>query len=59
MWILYTPKNKKCSNEHYWRPKFKQGTRELFVVCAICNHAEKVHWYSDYQEQVLSEEFLK
>ena len=59
MWILYNQKNKKCSSQHDWRLKFKQGTRELFVVCVICDHKEKVTWYSDYQEQILCKEFLK
>jgi len=58
MWILSNNNHKKYSNKHVWRLKFKQGTRELFVVCVICSHKEKVTWYSDYQEQVLSKEFL-
>ena len=59
MWILSKKTHKKCSNQHVWVPKFKQGTRDLYVVCVVCDHKEKVTWYSDYQELVLSEEFLK
>ena len=58
MWILSKRKHKKCSGEHVWRPKFKQGIRELFVVCVICDHKERVSWYSGYQEQGLSEKFF-
>jgi len=59
MWLLDIKKHKKCSGQHVWRPKFKQGTKELYVVCVVCDHKEKVHWYSDYQEQVLSKDFFK
>ena len=59
MLFLCPRKNKKCSGQHVWRPKFKQGTKELYVVCAVCDHKEKVTWYSDYQKQILIEEFFK
>lgn len=59
MFILSRSQNKKCSDKHIWRPKFKQGTNELFVVCAICNHTEKVSYYSDYQAQSVMEMFFK
>lgn len=58
MGILSNSKHKKCSNQHVWRPKFKQGTRELFVVCVVCDHKEKVTWYSDSQEQSFIENFM-
>ena len=58
MWILSKNNHKKCSNQHVWRPKFKQGTRELFVVCVVCEHKEKVTWYSDFQRQSFLESFM-
>ena len=59
MWLLDIKKHKKCSGQHVWRPKFKQGTKELYVVCVVCKNKEKVTWYSDYQKQILLEEFFK
>jgi len=59
MWILTNKKYKKCSNSHFWRLKFKQHSQEPFVVCVRCNHAEKIHWYSDYQKQIVLEDFFK
>ncbi len=57
MWILSSKKHKKCSSQHVWRPIFKQGTNESFIVCAVCNHKEKLTWYSDYQKQALLKDF--
>ena len=59
MWILKQTKNKNCSDDHFWALKFKQGTNEPFVVCVRCKHTEKIHWHSDYQKQIVLEEFLK
>ena len=44
MWILSKQMHKKCSYQHVWRTKFKQGTRELFVVCANCDHKVRL-WF--------------
>ena len=59
MWILNTRKYKKCTNKHDWALKFKQGSNEPFVVCLRCNSSEKIHLHSDYQEQIVLEDFFK
>jgi len=52
-------KKKFCCDRHDWRLKFQQGTNDLFVVCILCNHAERVSWQNDYQKQVVLEELFK
>jgi len=60
MWVLRRSENKKCSIAgHFWVLKFKQGTKEPFVVCSVCGHSEKVSYQSDYQKQILLEKFFK
>jgi hypothetical protein len=58
--FLFSVSSKKtlCVGRHSWDFKFKQGTKEPFVVCEICGHAEKVRCQSDYQKQVLLERFF-
>jgi hypothetical protein len=60
MYYLNTLRTKTlCIDGHQWKLKFQRGTNDPFVVCARCNHAERVYWYSDYQQQVITKEFLK
>lgn len=58
---LFNSSSKKtlCISGHSWNLKFKQGTNDLFVVCSICGHAEKVRYQSDYQKQILLEDFFR